>query len=132
MEVYESDDLRSEETPVEDEPKEESTVLDTLEDGDMILTFKKPYKFEGKEYASIDLSGLDDLSAGDLEVCERRAVRRGDESLMVNPVKESNLIYCEEVAARATGKPVEFFRQLPAREMNKVKYAVMGFMIAGD
>ena len=141
MSVYESDDFRPEETPAADvpaevpakqAPSEENTILQVLEEGEMTLTFKKPYRFEGEVYQGIDLSGLEDLSAADIEACERRAVQRGDDSMMVNPVKESNLIYCEEIAARATGKPVEFFRQLPAREMNKIKYAVMGFMLAGD
>ena len=43
-------------TEAEDDEEEES----------LVIKLKKPYKFEGKEYTEIDLSGLEDLSAADM------------------------------------------------------------------
>lgn len=32
----------------------------------LVLKFRKPYKFEGQEYTEVDLSGMEDMTAGDL------------------------------------------------------------------
>ena len=40
------------------------------EEESLVLKFKKPYKFEGREYTEVDLSAMEDMTAG-------RPLRRG-------------------------------------------------------
>lgn len=96
----------------------------TEDQEDLILRFKKPYSFEGETYTEVDLSGLEDLSAADL--CKvGKMVKKIDG---VDPIAEMSLPYAIFMAARVTGKPLEFFQQLPAREAVKLKNLVVGFL----
>lgn len=97
---------------------------DTEDQEDLVLRFKKPYSFEGETYTEVDLSGLEDLSAADL--CKvGKMVKKIDG---VDPIAEMSLPYAIFMAARVTGKPIEFFQQLPAREAIKLKNLVVGFL----
>lgn len=101
---------------------------DTEDQEDLVLRFKKPYSFEGETYTEVDLSGLEDLSAADL--CKvGKMVKKIDG---VDPIAEMSLPYAIYMAARVTGKPLEFFQQLPAREAIKLKNLVAGFLYGGD
>ena len=97
---------------------------DTEDQEDLVLRFQKPYSFEGETYTEVDLSGLEDLSAADL--CKvGKMVKKIDG---VDPIAEMSLPYAIFMAARVTGKPLEFFQQLPAREAVKLKNLVVGFL----
>ena len=97
---------------------------DTEDQEDLVLRFKKPYSFEGETFTEVDLSGLEDLSAADL--CKvGKMVKKTDG---VDPIAEMSLPYAIYMAARVTGKPLEFFQQLPAREAVKLKNLVVGFL----
>ena len=87
----------------------------------LILKFRKPYMFEGKEYTEVDLSAMEDMTAEDL--CAMG---------IVNPVAEMTVDYAIYMAARASGKPVEFFKGLPPKEGIKLKNMVTGFLYGGD
>ena len=101
---------------------------DTEDQEDLVLRFKKPYSFEGETFTEVDLSGLEDLSAADL--CKvGKMVKKIDG---VDPIAEMSLPYAIFMAARVTGKPLEFFQQLPAREAIKLKNLVAGFLYGGD
>ena len=105
-----------------------AAVPDTEDQEDLVLRFKKPYSFEGETYTEVDLSGLEDLSAADL--CKvGKMVKKTDG---VDPIAEMSLPYAIYMAARVTGKPLEFFQQLPAREAIKLKNLVAGFLYGGD
>lgn len=96
----------------------------TEDQEDLVLRFQKPYSFEGETYTEVDLSGLEDLSAADL--CKvGKMVKKTDG---VDPIAEMSLPYAIFMAARVTGKPIEFFQQLPAREAVKLKNLVVGFL----
>ena len=97
---------------------------DTEDQEDLVLRFKKPYSFEGETFTEVDLSGLEDISAADL--CKvGKMVKKIDG---VDPIAEMSLPYAIFMAARVTGKPLEFFQQLPAREAVKLKNLVVGFL----
>lgn len=36
------------------------------EEESLVLKFRKPYKFEGREYTEVDLSAMEDMTAADL------------------------------------------------------------------
>ena len=97
-----------------EEPEEES----------LVLKFRKPYKFEGVE----DLSAMEDMTAADLCAVGKIMNKLG----IVNPVAEMTVDYAIYMAARASGKPVEFFQGLPPKESIKLKNMVTGFLYGGD
>mgnify|MGYP001025553614 CR=1 FL=1 len=96
----------------------------SAENKEGVVEFKKTYTFEGKEYTSIDLSGIDDLSGNDLLEADKIYSASGQFS----PVPELTLAYTFAIASRATKLPLEFFYNLPAREALKVKNEVVRFL----
>ena len=92
------------------------------EEESLVLKFRKPYKFE------VDLSGMEDMTAGDLCAVAKLANRE----LGVTPIPEMTLPYAMYMAARASHKPVEFFKGLPPVEAMKLKNLVTGFLYGGD
>lgn len=92
--------------------------------GELIVIFNKPYSFEGKEYKEVDLSKLEDLTGEDLLEADKQFTASGQFAVMT----EMTMGYCFILASIATGKPVEFFQKLPAKDAMKVKGTVMGFL----
>ena len=99
------------------------------EEGDMVVRFKKPYHFEGKEYTEVDLSGMDDLTGADM-IAVNKIMSRNSAGIDVMP--EVSVEYAFYFAARAAKLPVEFFTNLPPRESMKIKNRVMGFLFGSD
>lgn len=99
------------------------------EEVSLVIKLKKPFKFEGKEYTEIDLSGLEDLRASDMIAVNKR-MQRTAQGIDVMP--EVSLEYACELAAKGARLPVEFFMSLPPKEAMKVKNRVMGFLFGSD
>ena len=97
-------------------------------DSQYLVVFRKPFVFEGETYESVDLSGLEDLSAADM-IAANKIMERGG---TVNVLPEMSLEYACIISARATRMPVEFFRALPPKEALKVKKRVTNFLYAED
>lgn len=96
-----------------------------MEESDTYVKFHKSYVFEDDDvYDGIDLSGLEKLTAKDLGDIEKRYYRSGITSF--NP--ENTVTYAKFAAQKATGLPIEFFEQLPAKDMIDVKKAVVNFL----
>lgn len=110
------------------EAAENAASVDVEEDG-MVVKFKKPYHFEGKEYTEIDLSGMEDLTGADM-IAVNKIMSRSSAGIDVMP--EVSVEYACYFAARAAKQPVEFFTSLPPRELMKVKNRVMGFLFGSD
>lgn len=105
-----------------------SIVNDAIEEtddeaDDLYIKFNKPYVFEEETYEGIDLSGLEDLTAKDLTDIEKKFFKTGVSSF----TPELSSTYARITAQKATGFPIEFFDQLPIKEMTKIKNAVIGF-----
>ena len=101
--------------PEKEEEKEE----------DYIIRFSKPYKFEGKTYAGVDLSGLLQMKAKDIWKMNRTCRSVGIASV----IPELDAEYTARVAARASSLPIEFFENLPLPEMTKIKMKVSSFFM---
>lgn len=97
-------------------------------ENDLILKFRKPYRFEGQDYTEVDLSGMEDMNAADLCAVAKLANRDAG----VTPIIEMTMPYAMYMAARASHKPVEFFQGLPMPEAVKLKNMVTGFLYGGD
>ena len=100
------------------------------EQEDLILRFAKPYKFGGQEYTEVDLSGLEDVTAGVLESVGKIVNKKNPG---MNPaLLEMSLQFCNYLAQRVAKLPLEFFTGLPAKEAIKLKTMVTGFLYGGD
>lgn len=93
-----------------------------------LVTFKNPYTFEGTVYRNVDLSGLEDLKAGDMIAVNKTIERSGT----VNVLPEMSLEYACLISAKAAQMPVEFFKGLPPKEALKVKNRVTNFLYGED
>lgn len=95
---------------------------------DFIIRFDAPYRFEGKPYTGIDLSGLRELRAKDIWKLNRTYRSSGNIPLL----QEMDNEYTARVAARAAGLPIEFFEGMPLSESIKVRAMVSGFFYPKD
>ena len=93
------------------------------QEDELIITFRKPFGFEGETFRELDLHGLEDLRGRDLTAIEKAFNKTGVSSF----VPESTTTYAKIVATKVTGLPAEFFEDLPVGEIEKIKNAVMGF-----
>lgn len=97
---------------------------------DLVLKLSKPYTFEGQKYTEVDLSALEDTKTIVLENVGKIMAKL---SPGTNPATiEMTLGFAQLLAAKVTGKPVEFFRGLPAKDGIGLKSTVVGFLYGGD
>ena len=129
-------DKQSDTERVEMEAMEAAQAEDRTEDGpdtkseDLVLRFNKPYKFGGVEYTEVDLSGLEDVTAGILESVGKIVSKKNPG---MNPaLQEMSMTFCTYLAQRVAKRPMEFFTGLPAKEAIKLKALVTNFLYAGD
>lgn len=89
-----------------------------------IVKFDKPYKFEGKEYDSLDLSGMAKMTVQDLVDVQKKL----SGELASLAAMEATTSFAQEMAVKATGKPVEFFKLMPRGKIKLVQTAVLNAM----
>ena len=106
------------------EPEPEIAKEEEKED-DFIIRFSKPYRFEGKTYAGVDLSGLKNLKAKDLW----KVNRNYRNAVNVSVLPEIDAEYTARVAAMASKLSIEFFENMPLPEATKIKAKVSGFFM---
>ncbi len=95
----------------------------------IVVKFSRPYQFEGESYSEIDLSKLDDLKGRDLQNLYKRFVQKTGLNIS-NPALVPE--YAFEVANLVTGKPIEFFYQMPLKDSTKVQNTVVNFLYAPE
>ncbi|MFG6383465.1 MAG: phage tail assembly protein [Lachnospiraceae bacterium] len=110
------------------EELEEKQQIEEEEDNPYLVTFKKPFIFEGVSHNNVDLSGLESLSAADM-IAVNKTIERGG---TVNILPEMSLEYACLISSRASGKPVEFFKALPPKDALKIKNRVTSFLYNED
>ena len=87
---------------------------------DGVVTLDKPYNYGGEIVGKIDLSGVEELTSIDISKAENEVLKTGIYSVDM----KNFFAYSCALAARATGKPMEFFTGLPLHEAVKVRGAV--------
>ena len=102
--------------------QEEKTELEKR-----VVVLSKTYQFEGEEVKTVDLSGLDSITADQMITAQNIVTRSGN----VTALLETNIQYLLVLASFASGKPVEFFKQLNAKDTVRVKNRVSGFFFSG-
>lgn len=96
------------ETTVVREPKVETVPQEEQQN---VIALKKPYTFEGKEYKEIDFSGLDKLTIQDAIDTQRKLFDEREAASLT--ICETTTAFAREIAAKATGLPIEFFKFAP-------------------
>ncbi len=93
-----------------------------------IVKFDKPYKFEGKEYDSLDFSGAEKLTVADLIDVQRSLAN----DLAALSAMEATTAFAQAMAVKATGKPVEFYKLMPRNKIKHVQKAILNAMDSGQ
>ena len=93
-----------------------------------VLKLSKTYHFEGEEISTVDLSGLDNVSANQMIQAQKMITKSGNTTALL----ETNIEYLLILASFASGRPIEFFKQLNAKDVVKVKNRVTGFFFAEE
>lgn len=93
-----------------------------------LIKFNKPYKFEGAEYKDVDLSKLEEITAQDLIDANRMYLTQTS----MPAISEADIYYTFLIASGITGKPLNFFEKLPAREGMKVKRVISDFLFSDN
>lgn len=96
------------------------------EDRRNVVKFKRPFTFERKEYTEVDLSGLEALTVADAIDVQRQLFNQ--QEVAASLITETTTAFARAMAVRATGKPVEFFQQMPRGAGKQVSRAVREFM----
>ena len=93
-----------------------------------VLKLSKTYHFEGEEISTVDLSGLDNVSANQMIQAQKMITRSGNTTALL----ETNIEYLLILASFASGRPIEFFKKLNAKDVVKVKNRVTGFFFSEE
>ena len=91
---------------------------------DNVVEFTKRYDFEGKTIDKIDLSGIEDMSGATAQKVEQ-LYRKITKNISASP--ETTLDYAMAIASILTDLPVEFFKQINAKDLMKIKIRVVNF-----
>ena len=121
------DDVVSDERNLSESDKEEE------KENPYLVEFSREYKWlnekgEMEKIASLDLSGLVDLSTIDGEYFDRILIKLGHRPQN----KFTDFTYCKHVAMKVTNLPAEFFNMLGIRDMMMVIALINHFFMYGQ
>ena len=91
----------------------------------MLYTFSKPVKFEDEpeiKELNIDLGGLNGY---DIDEVKKEFSKAGNYS----PILATDTTFCIMLAARRSGKPIEFFKELPGKDYLAIAQEVQNFLL---
>lgn len=95
-----------------------------------VIYLSKPYVFEGKEYAEIDLSRLKSLTIMDAIAVQKKLINKGEVAAAV--ICETTTAFARELAAKAAEMPIEFFELMPRGLSKRIVAAVREVYMGGD
>lgn len=88
--------------------------------------FSKPIKFEDKpEIKEIEID-LDGINGYDISEVKKQFSAAGNFS----PILATDTDFCIMMAARKSGKPIEFFKELPGKDYLAIAQGVQNFLLA--
>lgn len=91
-----------------------------------VIKLNRPWTFEQKEYTEIDLGGLDRMTIRDAIDAQRDLF--GQQEVASSLVCETTTSFAMEIAAKASGLPIEFFKLLPIGAGRQVKREVQAYI----
>ena len=93
-----------------------------------VVVLSRAYHFEDEDIKTVDLSGLDSITADQMITAQKIVTRSGNTTALL----ETNIEYLLVLASFASGRPVEFFKKLNARDVVRIKNRVTGFFFSED
>ena len=96
---------------------------------ELVVKLKAPYRFEGKDYDEIDLNGLEKLTIQTAVDIQLELMSGQEVAAML--VTEATTAFALALAAKATEKPIEFFKCMPLGGAKKVVNAVRAWLTSG-
>ena len=105
-------------------------TADTQTTQRIVVVFGKPYVFEGKEYPEIDMTGFDKLTIRDAIDTQRQLF--GEQEVAASVLCETTTAFARNIAAKASGLPIEFFKLMPRGAMKRIVAAVRGYLNDAD
>lgn len=88
--------------------------------------FSKPIKFEEEpEIKEIEID-LDGINGYDISEVKKQFSAAGNFS----PILATDTDFCIMMAARKSGKPIEFFKELPGKDYLAIAQGVQNFLLA--
>ena len=106
--------------------KKETAAAEVLDE--TVIKLSKTYDFEGEQIKTIDMSGLETITANDMIKANKILNNSGT----VTVLPETNLEYTLIIAASASGLPIEFFKILAPKDAMKVKNRVTNFFFGEE
>ena len=104
----------------------ESKKAENQDENKIIFALESPYKFDGKEIETIDMSGLTEITAADLCDIDMQMTRKGYSGIRTELTRQ----YAMYVAARVNHKPWEFCDRMSGRDSIRLKDMVSAFFYA--
>lgn len=107
----------------------EINIDESEEKLDNIIKLSRTYRLDGEEIDTIDLTKIEDLNAIQMQKADNiyRKITKTPASM-----PETTYDYAIAVAHILTGYPVEFFRQIGANDLTKIKLRVVNFLYSED
>ena len=106
--------------------KKETAAAEVLDE--TVIKLSKTYDFEDEKIKTIDMSGLETITANDMIKANKILNNSGT----VTVLPETNLEYTLIIAASASGLPIEFFKTLAPKDAMKVKNRVTSFFFGEE
>nr|DAW23834.1 MAG TPA: tail assembly chaperone protein [Caudoviricetes sp.] len=131
-------EVKSETSPQEDKIRVKKMVPDDVkvinvgteeESVDNIVHLSQKYSFDDEIIETIDLRGIEDVSGADMQKAES-LYRKITKNISSTP--EITVDYAIAMAHVITGKPVEFFKNLNAKDVIRIKNRVVNFLYTED
>ncbi len=95
-----------------------------------VIELRSPYRFEGVEYTEVDVSGLDTMTINDAVRVQHRLF--DEREIAASTLCETTTAFAREIAAKASGLPVEFFKLAPRQMSRLVTRTVQAYLNAGE
>lgn len=110
-------------------PIKEIIIDEAEEKLDNIIKLSRTYRLDREEIDTIDLTKIEDLNAITMQKADNiyRKITKTPASM-----PETTYDYAIAVAHILTGYPVEFFRQISANDLTKIKLRVVNFLYSED
>ena len=104
----------------------EGTKTEETTDNEYLIKFSKPYTWEGKEYTELDLSGLEKLKIRDAVDAQKKLINDGEAAAAM--ICETSTAFAREIACKATGRPIEFFKLMPIKTAKIVTMTIQAYL----
>lgn len=95
-------------------------------EGRITIPFGAVYRFEGKDYTEVDITGIRGMTVQDAIDIQKKLFDTQEVAALL--IAETTTAFTGEVAAKASGMPIEYFKLMPRGISKKVQKAIRGYI----